>query len=251
MKGILNLLAKAKLIELSEDERRRASSELSPEALAAEAETLAERPNPPEAGIAPTAAPPPHELPSLADACQDQDGQALAGQAEERHAFEDIFAAAGVPASPYPAEKLLRLLEGLRAMDAGTRKAAVLAMDAADDNWQMVDCLRDAELKITALEDHKRQLTVQMQNREQQSAEVVNQIKRTLEDATAAIRKQIAELEQLLEREVTRAAQEMTSVEAGLRAARESASRETRRMDAEIERLREIPMTFKAPGAAH
>ncbi len=265
MKGLLNLLAKAKLIELSEEERLRASSELPPEALAAEAETLAERPNRPEAGIAPTAAPAPRVLPSLADACQDQDGQTLADHAEESHAFEaeshaaeeqshafeDIFAAAGVPASHYPAEKLLRLLEGLRAMDAGTRKAAVLAMDAADDNWQMVDCLRDAELKIAALEDHKRQLTVQMQNREQQSAEAVNQIKRTLEDATAAIRKQIAELEQLLEREVTRAAQEMTSVEAGLRAARESASRETRRMDAEIERLREIPTTFTAPGAAH
>jgi prefoldin subunit 5 len=48
-----------------------------------------------------------------------------------------------------------------------------------------------------------------------------------LDEATAAIRKQIAELEQLLEREVTRAAQEATSVEAGLRAARESAARES------------------------
>jgi hypothetical protein len=251
MKGILNLLAKAKLIELSEDEHLAAASELPPAALAAKVETLAERPNHPEARVSPNAAPPPRELPSLADACQDQDVQALADHVEEGHAFEDIFAAAGVPVSPYPAEKLLRLLDGLRAMDAGTRKAAVLAMDAADDNWQMVDCLRDAELKIAALEDHKQQLTVQMQNREQQSAEVVNQIKRTLDDATAAIRKQIAELEQLLEREVTRAAQETTSVEAGLRAARESAARETRRMDAEIERLREIPTTFKAPGAAH
>jgi hypothetical protein len=251
MKGILNLLAKAKLIDLSEEERLAASSELPRAALAAKVETLAERPSPPEEGISPNAAPPPRELPSLADACPEQDSPTLADHAEEGRAFEDIFAAAGVPASPYPAEKLLRLLEGLRAMDAGTRKAAVLAMDAADDNWQMGDCLRDAELKIVALEDHKRQLTAQMQNREQQSAELVNQIKRVLEDATVAIRKQIAELEQLLEREVTRAAQEMTSVEAGLRAAREAASRETRRMDAEIERLREIPTTFKAPGAAH
>jgi hypothetical protein len=55
----------------------------------------------------------------------------------------------------------------------------------------------------------------------------------------------------LLEREVTRAAQETTSVEAGLRAARESVARETRRMDAEIERLREIPNSFKAPGRRH
>ena len=72
-----------------------------------------------------------------------------------------------------------------------------------------------------------------------------------IDEASAAIRKQIAELEQLLEREVTRAAQETTSVEAGLRAAREATAREARRMDAEIERLREIPNTFKALGAAH
>ena len=67
--------------------------------------------------------------------------------------------------------------------------------------------------------------------------------------STAAIRQQIAELEQLLERAVTRAAQETTSVEAGLRAARESAAREARRLDTEIERLREIPNNFTAPGA--
>jgi SMC interacting uncharacterized protein involved in chromosome segregation len=181
------------------------------------------------------------DLPSLADACADLDGAT----------FSDLFASAGVPASPYPAEKLLRLLDGLRAMDAGTRKSAVLAMDAADDNWQIDDCVRDADLKIAALEEHKRRLAEQMQERERQSGELVSQIRVVLDEASAAIRKQIAELEQLLEREVTRAAQETTSVEAGLRAAREATAREARRMDAEIERLREIPNTFKAPGAAH
>ena len=83
-----------------------------------------------------------------------------------------------------------------------------------------------------------------------QAAEATGQIRLALDNSTVAIRKQIAELEQLLEREVARAAQETTRVEAGLRAARESATRETRRMDAEIERLREIPNNFKAPDAA-
>ncbi|HPU80408.1 MAG TPA: methyl-accepting chemotaxis protein, partial [Accumulibacter sp.] len=122
---------------------------------------------------------------------------------------------------------------------------------AADDNWQIDDCVRDADLKIAALEEHKRRLAAQLQERERQSGELVNQIKVVLDEASAAIRQQISELEQLLEREVTRAAQETTSVEAGLRAAREATAREARRMDAEIERLREIPNTFKAPGAAH
>lgn len=246
MKGFLNLLAKAKLIELSEDERLAASAEPPPEALTARPEV----PAPPrlreQASDKPATVPATSALPSLAEACPAPDGDALEG-----HAFEDIFAAAKVPASPYPAEKLLRLLDGLRAMDAGTRKMAVLAMDAADDNWQISDCLSDADFKIAALEDHKRQLAAQLQDRERQSSELVDQIRQVLEEGTAAIRKQIAELEQLLEREVTRAAQETTSVEAGLRTARESAARETRRVDAEIDRLREIPATFKAPDAAH
>jgi hypothetical protein len=238
MKGILNLLARARLIEFSEDERLAAAEPL--QAPRAASEALVEPPLVPMHADSPVA-----PLPASLSAAGD-DRQPL-----ENHSFADIFAAAGVPDSPYPAEKLLRLLDGLRAMDAGTRKAAVLAMDAADDNWQMGDCLRDAELKIAALEDHKRELSAQLQQRERQSAEVVNQIRSVLDEATAAIRKQIAELEQLLEREVTRAAQEATSVEAGLRAARESAASESRRMDVEIERLREIPTTFRAIDAAH
>lgn len=237
MKGILNFLARAKLVELSEDERLAAS-----EADTQTAGTSAVTENDAAPGrmsqesvdvslVAPrtvTAAP----------------NDPLAGEAEGI-ALADIFAAGGVPDSPYPAEKLLRLLDGLRAMDAGTRKAAVLAMDAADDNWQIGDCIADADRKISALDAYKQQLNAQLQDREQQSAEVVNQIKLALDNSTAAIRKQIAELEQLLEREVTRAAQETTSVEAGLHAARESTAREVRRMDAEIERLREIPTSFK------
>jgi len=243
MKGILNFLARAKLIELSDSERLEA----------AEAEQAAASAPSPAAGPADlyhapeevpgVSAPPPGAAATGAPAEQ------LAGGLEGI-ALSDIYAAAGVPASPYPAEKLLRLLDGLRAMDAGTRHAAVLAMDAADDNWQITDCVRDAQFKISALDAYQRQLTGQLQNSEQQAAEATGQIRLALDNSTVAIRKQIAELEQLLEREVARAAQEATRVEAGLRAARESATRETRRTDAEIERLREIPNNFKAPDAA-
>ncbi|ACV34731.1 hypothetical protein [Accumulibacter sp.] len=237
MKGILNFLARARLVELSEDERLAASEA---EAHTAGASAVA------EADAAPGRMPQESVdvSPVAPRAVAAAPSDPLAGDAEGI-ALADIFAAAGVPDSPYPAEKLLRLLDGLRAMDAGTRKAAVLAMDAADDNWRIGDCIADADRKISALDAYKQQLNAQLQDREQQSAEVVNQIKLALDNSTAAIRKQIAELEQLLEREVTRAAQEATSVEAGLRAARESTAREARRMDAEIERLREIPTSFK------
>jgi hypothetical protein len=236
MKGILNLLAKAKLVELSDDERPAVPAPPAASAAAA-TEPVAQRPAEPVAAPLPAAG----DLPSLAEACADV----------ESESFADIFADAAIPPSPYPAEKLLRLLDGLRAMDAVTRKAAVLAMDAADDNWQIDDCLRDAELKIAALEEHKSRLAAQMESRERQSAGIVEQIRLTLDEATAAIRQQISELDQLREREVTRAAQETTSVEAGLRAARESVARETRRIDGEIERLREIPNSFRPPAAGH
>lgn len=237
MKGILNFLARAKLVELSEDERlaaTEAETHTAGASAVAEADAAPSRMPQESVDVSPVAPRAVAATPS----------DPLAGEAEGI-ALADIFAAAGVPDSPYPAEKLLRLLDGLRAMDAGTRKAAVLAMDAADDNWQIGDCIADADRKISALDAYKQQLNAQLQDREQQSAEVVNQIKLALDNSTAAIRKQIAELEQLLEREVTRAAQEATSVEAGLRAARESTAREARRMDAEIERLREIPTSFK------
>jgi len=99
MKGFLNLLAKAKLIELSEDERLAASAEPPQEALAARPETRAEAPVLPrlreQASEEPKTMPAASALPSLAEACPDLDGDALEG-----HAFEDIFAAAQVPASP-------------------------------------------------------------------------------------------------------------------------------------------------------
>lgn len=218
MKGILDFLARAKLVELSAEEQQVAAQ--------AQMEPAAEPPAMPEP------APPPQLAPSELDV-------------EEGRSFEAIFAAAGVAPSAFPAEKLLRLLDGLRAMDGTTRKAAVLAMDAADDNWKISDCVNDAQQKIAALGGFKNYLAAQLQGSEQQAAEKMSEIRAEQDSATAAIRKQIAELEQLLERKINQSAQETTAIEAKLRATREAAAREARRMDAEIERLREIPLQFR------
>lgn len=220
MKGFMNLLARARLVELSDEER-----------LAAEAAA------PIDSAPAPSAPPPPELPPSDCEI------------AEER-GFDAIFSAAGVAPVPFPAEKLLRLLDGLRAMDVVTRKTAVLAMDAADDNWHVADCVVDAQRKIAALDGYKRHLAAQVQGSERQTETQIADIKTTLENATTSIRTQIAELEQLLEREVTKAAQATTGLDAGLRATREAAAREARRMDGEIERLREILAQFATPDGA-
>ena len=218
MKGILDLLARAKLVELSEDEKQLAAE--SPAGVVVE-QMEEVQPPPPVLSA---------DLPMV-----------------EGKPFAEIFAEAGVPVSPFPAEKLLRLLEGLRAMDSTTRKAAVLAMDAADDNWEIGDSVNDAQRKIAALEAYKQGLATRLRGGEQQAEARMAEVRRDLEAATTAIRQQIAELEQLLERKITQSAQETTGIEADLRSTREAVARETRRMDAEIEHLREIPSQFTTP----
>ena len=60
---------------------------------------------------------------------------------------EAVYAQAGVPPSVYPAERLLRLVDGLSAMDPATRLMAIQAMDAADESWTMADPVADAAAK--------------------------------------------------------------------------------------------------------
>jgi len=223
MKGFLGLLAKAKLVDLSPDEQAALEGEQAP---------AAQTPQPaPEVMLPPPAA-----------------GES---RIEEGKALDEIFALANIPPAVFSAEKLLRLLDGLRAMDATTRRAAVLAMDAADDNWMIADPVTDAQRKTAALEAYKQRLTEQVAGAEQATAARIEEIRSGLERASAEIRAQITELERLLEREVAKSAQQTTSLEAGLRATREAAAREQRRMDKEIERLSEIPASFAQPATEH
>jgi hypothetical protein len=161
--------------------------------------------------------------------------------------FEAMYTGAEVPLSPYPAEKLLKLLDGLRAMDPGTRKAAILAMDAADDAWTIDDVVLDAERKC-------RTLGLGIERLEAQSAQVDERVKGELaaleqytQQATDAIRRQIKELEALLQEELEKTTTRRTELQLDTRAAREAAARERARYEQEIERLREIGRIF-SPG---
>ena len=224
MKGILNLLAKAKLVELSEEERVEAG-------IMHEEEPLPVDETPPPAVPEP---PPVIDLPPPADPSQEQ------------RPLEEIYKAAKVPPSPFPAEKLLKLLDGLKALDASTRKAAVMAMDSADDSWQISDCVADAQQKTSALTSYKHYMSSRLASAEKESAERIAETGASLERTTAEIRRQISELEKLLEREISKSAQQATTLEASMRSEREAAARETRRVDGEIERLNEIIMQFSA-----
>jgi len=161
--------------------------------------------------------------------------------------LEQIYSDGQVPSCPYPAEKLLRVLAGLRAMDLATRKAAINAMDAADDSWRIEDVMLDAERKIKALQTRKQMLVAQTQAAESGAAARVREREAQQQSAVDSVRKQIAELQALMEREIAKATADKAAALAKAQSAREAGSRESMRLDQEIERLREIPATFASP----
>lgn len=229
MRRVMSILAKAGLVELSEEER----AALDPHGTAAQSAAVL-----PEADEASTEPAPILSSAPTAETLADFD---------EGRPFDDLYAAANLPSSPFPAERLLRLLDGLRAMDPSTRKTAVLAMDQADEAWQIADPVLDAQRKIAVLESHKQSLSAYVGGRAEDTARRCADERERREQRAAEIRRQIAELEQLLEREAARSAEAIAGLEAELQADREAADRETRRIDAEIERLREIPRHFASP----
>lgn len=167
----------------------------------------------------------------------------------EGRPFDEIFASANLPPSPFPAERLLRLLDGLREMDETTRRTAVAAMDSADDTWTIGDPVRDAQLKVAALESYRETLHAQVAAAEQRVSAQVADATSAQERVVGEIRKQISELEQLLQREIQRSAEQVATLQSGLKATREATEREGRRLAAEIDKLRTIPAQFSHPAA--
>ncbi len=164
---------------------------------------------------------------------------------EENRPFEEIYAAAGIPESPFSADKLLKLLDALGSLPEQTRKQAVIAMDAAEESWTMEDPLLDARRRIQALEQESRRLG------EWAEHEAELQAQREYEQqAIAQIRKQIADLEALMDRELKKVAETCEQIKAQSRAAREACRREQARLDKEISRLLEIEKLFLADAAS-
>lgn len=166
------------------------------------------------------------------------------GPIVEQRPFEDIYAEQSVQASAFPAEKLLKILDGLAALDPASRIAAVRALDAADDAWTIDDALLDAERKTRALAAARSQLEQLARAGLEQARAAVTERDQRQQDAVGRIRSQIADLEGLLEREVTRATEEKSALENAARATKEACLREVARLDAEAGRLKRLAATF-------
>ena len=198
MKGMLNLLEKAGLVRRVDDgggSDEPSASHVAADAATAEVPHVAEPPAPPvETSV----------------------GLSL----------EQIYAAAGVPSCAYPAERLLRLLEGLKAMDEGLRRQTIQAIDSADDSWTIEDPRRDAAAKVAALERHAASLRAGLAQAEKDTQERLQALIQRQEGTVAEIRRQIADLEGLLAREIARGAQEQAALDAALQSQREAANHE-------------------------
>lgn len=163
---------------------------------------------------------------------------------EEGRPFEAIYQEQGLPSSPFPAERLLKVLDGLAALDPAARRTAVQALDAADDSWAIEDSLLDAERKTRALMSFRGQVEERTRARLAEAKALSEERERTHAEAVARIRQQIADLEGLLTRETERAASDQAELQALAREAKALCARELARIDQEIQRLGKIRTMF-------
>lgn len=162
----------------------------------------------------------------------------------EGRPFEELYAEAQVPPSPYPAEKLLRLLDGLKAMQPAVRKTAVLAMDEADEAWTVADAIVDAQRKTQVLQAAQQRLARSVAAAEQKAEADLEAQEKYRTEASSTIRQQITELETLLEEELKKVSEEKAAIGSRLDEQRKSAARESHRLEGECQRLAQVPEVF-------
>lgn len=260
MSRFLRTLVKVGLVELDPDEHDRMkptapgdgdpSSEADIDALLKSTESLLSSASAPPRAPTPPSVPRP--APTAARAAQPVADRSTPnnppkGGVVANRALADIYAEAGVPASPFPAEKLARLLDGLRAMEPAMRRAAVTAMDEADDQWNIGDPLQDAQRKVAALHRARAGLQTAVEAAETRAAAALDKANAYQKEATDKIKAQQAELEALLQEELATVAKQRAEAEAALQAAREGAAAEQARLDAEISSLNSILVAFAPP----
>ncbi|MDP2339430.1 MAG: methyl-accepting chemotaxis protein [Deltaproteobacteria bacterium] len=159
--------------------------------------------------------------------------------------FDELYAAANVGASPYPAEQLLRLLDGLQAMDEQTRRMAVLAMDSADDSWTIADPVMDAKRKMRVLADGKTNLDATLAAAETAMKDEIAKLNAYEAEANKTIREKIASLEEQLANEVHQVSERRANLSALFERDRDAATAEHARFDAEVARLGTVPRHFE------
>lgn len=161
--------------------------------------------------------------------------------------FEEIYTRLGVLRSPYTAEMLLRVVEGLKALPPAQALAAVEAMDSADDRWSVTDVLADADRKVGALSSLRNEMQSAIASAEQLHTATSQAIDRSLTAAEDEIARQIAELEALRKEARQTAATERAAALSELEATRQACASEADRLDVEVGRLSQVRSFLGSP----
>lgn len=234
MASLKKILEAARLIESSEPQpmpAEPAGEDSDIDAIirrAAEAETRA------------TASPPPMPAGSAADA-------PAAPGVEEGLDFAQIFARQGVADAGFPVERLIKLVDGLKALDPTTRRAAISAMDVADETWSMDQVLADADAKIAALRGHQRHLQGNADALVQANQARIAELESSRDTRLADLRQQIAVLEAQIQDAVGATAADIARLQSESESNKAALARETQRLDAQVLSLEELAAQFRGP----
>ena len=177
-------------------------------------------------------------------------GAAVVGEAigvEEGLTFADIYLRQNVSEAQFPVERLLKLVEGLRALDPTTRRAAIMAMDIADETWSMDQVLADADAKMAALRGHQRQMQGAADAVVQANRERVAALETSRDSRLAELRQQIAGLEAQIQDAVGTTAADVAKLQSESESNKAALLRETQRIDAHILNLQELVAQFRPP----
>ena len=232
MKGMLNFLERAGLVKL--DESAKASEDDT--AVPAEQPTEPGPDAPPVVLVPPSVMAPPNSVEDAAANPRVLD-------------FGKIYADACVPESRYPAERLLRVLDGLSTLDEATRITTIKAIDVADESWTIADPVKDASLKAQALSNYAQQVQGLLQQRERATQARLEALRVKKEETLGSIRKQISDLEALAAREEARNAKESSELTTGLDNAKERTALELAELQQMQQRLLGLATQFQSSTA--
>lgn len=166
---------------------------------------------------------------------------------EEGLSFVEIYARQSVAEASFPVERLLKLVEGLRTLDPTTRRAAIMAMDVADETWSMDQVLADADAKLAALRGHQRQMQGAADGVVQANRERVAALESSRDGRVGELRQQIAALEAQIHDAIGTTAADVAKLQSESESNKAALLRETQRIDAHILNLQELAAQFRPP----
>lgn len=187
------------------------------------------------------AGPPPRDDEAPVEAAAGADAVGV----EEGLSFVDIYRRQNVADASFPVERLLKLVEGLRTLDPTTRRAAIMAMDVADETWSMDQVLADADAKLAALRSHQRQMRGAADGVVQANRERVAALENSRDARLAELRQQIAALEAQIHDAIGTTAADVAKLQSESESNNAALLRETQRIDAHILNLEELAAQFR------